>query len=213
MVMKTIAIDVALLLPTDVEVAAANINAHLSRPLTFDETHLPHLTVVQQFVEVSKLERAVRILGTIAKGLQPIEINVRGIGVEKFDNTCVLYWVIESSLQLRTLHHRVSADFGSLACRGSRESFFSDEAQSIPDSTIDYVDNFCRQSSGSNFGPHITLGFGDVKLQQKPFTFTASRIAICHLGELNTCRRVLYEQRLRARVRRTPGRRQAKQSV
>ena len=194
-VVQTLAIAVALLLPAEVSAVATRVNAELSPTLTFDDTHLPHLTVVQQFIEASKLDQAERILGTTVNGLQPIHINVQGIESEKFDSACVLYWAIESSAQLRGLHDRVSADLHPLACRGGRESFFL-ATQSIRDSTIAYVDNFRRQSSGDHFKPHITLGFGDVTLQRAPFSFTANRIAICQLGELNTCRRVLHERRL-----------------
>jgi hypothetical protein len=61
-----------------------------------------------------------------------------------------------------------------------------------------YIQNFTQNSSYKNFNPHITIGDGiferKLKLQIK---FTASRLALCHLGNYCTCREILYETSLK----------------
>jgi len=209
-----LAVGVAILVPTQVHSAASLLNEQLSPTLRFDSSHLPHITLLQQFMAGGKLSRAQAALERVATPLGPFPIHVTRMRAQRFDDdTHVVYWEIERSEPLTLLHNRVSAAFASLARAGNGESFFNEESRSIRASTIKYVEEFRRKYAGDNFEPHLTLGFGDRDLRQAPFSWTADRVAICHLGELNTCRRVLYEQRLRARVRRSSGRRQAKQSV
>lgn len=44
-----------------------------------------------------------------------------------------------------------------------------------------------------DFLPHITLGKGTLDAKAGETSFTASRLALCHLGNHCTCRKVLGE--------------------
>jgi 2'-5' RNA ligase len=191
---RILAIAVALLIPDAVSAAASTLNAQLSPTLKFDSSHLPHITVLQQFLGEGNVGRAQDTLATIAASLEPIPIRVTGIGAQPFDGTNVIYWEIERSEALIVLHNKVSAAFAPLACGGTGESFFGAEHQPVRASTVRYVADFRRTSSDENFAPHLTLGFGERNLRQDLLSFTATRVAVCHLGDLNACRRVLFER-------------------
>ncbi len=59
-----------------------------------------------------------------------------------------------------------------------------------------WVREFAEASSFGHYYPHITLG--QAKPQQQPYeqAFTASRLALCHLGRTCTCRKILAEAEL-----------------
>jgi hypothetical protein len=59
------------------------------------------------------------------------------------------------------------------------------------ESTLLWIKNYPQKSAFENFFPHITIGYG--QLDDSPFTaeFTASKLALCHLGNHCTCRKVL----------------------
>jgi hypothetical protein len=73
--------------------------------------------------------------------------------------------------------------------------FYAEPGEAIRDSTMAYVKDFRERFGGAHFDPHVTLGFGESASRQEPFEFEANRLAICHVGNFNTCRRVLYECR------------------
>ena len=63
-----------------------------------------------------------------------------------------------------------------------------------------YFNTYIAQSSRDNFHPHITTfnseEENDVDL---PITFTADRLALCHMGDHGTCRKILFETKLSAK--------------
>jgi hypothetical protein len=62
----------------------------------------------------------------------------------------------------------------------------------VSKSTLSWISNYARKSSFENFKPHITLGFGKAEIKKViKLKFKAQKLAICHLGNHCTCRRVL----------------------
>jgi hypothetical protein len=56
---------------------------------------------------------------------------------------------------------------------------------------VTWVAGFRANSSFGSFRPHITLGHASTLPPVQPGAFTASEIAVCHLGRFCTCRQVL----------------------
>ncbi|MCK4269824.1 MAG: hypothetical protein KAW93_05020, partial [Methanogenium sp.] len=75
------------------------------------------------------------------------------------------------------------------------EMVYLDPGEEIPDFTLNYIGNFASRSSYDYYSPHITLGYGEVKKPEEcvkvPDSFRCSDIAICHLGNHCTCKKVL----------------------
>ena len=63
---------------------------------------------------------------------------------------------------------------------------------SIDDAAIQWVASYPEKSGFDNFQPHITLGFGVLETNQLPKTFSPSALALCHLGNHCTCRKILW---------------------
>ena len=74
------------------------------------------------------------------------------------------------------------------------------------ESTLLWIKNYPEKSSFENFFPHITIGYGEIddysfgsrKAGSLPAKFTASKLALCHLGNHCTCRKILASAELRS---------------
>jgi hypothetical protein len=62
--------------------------------------------------------------------------------------------------------------------------------------TLDWIRNFVRNSSFEKFNPHITIGIGGLPKADLPRKFNAGIIAVCHLGDYCSCRKILFQYRL-----------------
>jgi hypothetical protein len=59
------------------------------------------------------------------------------------------------------------------------------------ESTLLWIKNYPEKSAFENFFPHITIGYGQMDEFSFTAEFTASKLALCHLGNHCTCRKVL----------------------
>ena len=62
----------------------------------------------------------------------------------------------------------------------------------VEESTLLWIKNYREKSSFGKFFPHITIGYGEPSnFLSFPIKFAASRLALCHLGNHCTCRKIL----------------------
>ena len=58
-----------------------------------------------------------------------------------------------------------------------------------------WIRNYSKESSLDKFSPHITIGIGEVESETRglayPIKFNTSKLALCHLGNYCTCRKVI----------------------
>jgi hypothetical protein len=67
----------------------------------------------------------------------------------------------------------------------------------VEEVTLYWISNYANYyEDPSLFHPHITVGFGETCKFQLPIDFTASKIALCHLGNYCTCRKVILSSEL-----------------
>jgi hypothetical protein len=59
------------------------------------------------------------------------------------------------------------------------------------ESTLLWIKNYPEKSAFENFFPHITIGYGQINNLSFAAEFTASKLALCHLGNHCTCRKIL----------------------
>ena len=98
-----------------------------------------------------------------------------------------------STPTLQALHERIMIDLEPLLHRDPTETLFhGDEA--ITSSTLGWVRDYRENSGFAAFSPHITLGYGRLEQAECPPQFWARSLAVCHLGNHCTCRRVLWER-------------------
>ena len=185
--MPAVAIDVAVLLPTDARAVAERANARFdvtaSDGFRFDATHHPHITLGQHFVSTDQLVEIRAAVATVASARPPLDLRVTG--VRRGRTAHVL--VVVPTPALRRLHERLMDILAPYEVPGGAAAFQQDAA-SPRDADVAWVARFRADSSYARFDPHITVGIGPDPINIDPFSFSAREIAICRLGRFCTCR-------------------------
>ena len=185
-----LAIDVALLLPP----AAQDVVTHLNARLTgmpdgfrFDATHLPHVTLAQQFVPAADLSLVAAEVGAVVASFAPLPLAAERLASSGLTTSLVL----GETQPLAALHVRLMdrlAPFDVTA--GGAEAFFTgDEPPRSRD--VEWVTRFRTAAAYGSFEPHVTLGAGVLEGAAPSIEFEADEVALCRLGRFCTCRRVL----------------------
>jgi 2'-5' RNA ligase len=191
-----IAVDLAILPPPPVSRLAIELSAALPRErsqglLLGSDDYLPHITLLQQFVDADALSAFLDRVGDVVQQTRPITLRVTGGGM----GSSSIWMSIERTHALVELHTRVlDAARPFDRERGDGSAFFANDAR---DRDVQWVTGYRTSSSGPSFQPHITLGHGIRPPTIEPVDFDATAVAACHLGRFCSCRRVLREWRLR----------------
>ena len=194
--MSRIAVDVVLLPSDEVAARAIEANRELLKQcpgkIVLDkENCLPHISLAMGCIDRCRIADAERILRAIAEGRSlewltslGIHVAVNSIG----EKVSVLE--LKRTQTLQSLHEEV---MGRLTAHLGRdvtaEMVLSPPAAA--ESTLLWIRDYCEKSSFERFFPHITLGYGQLDDFPLPPRFAAPRLALCHLGNHCTCRRIL----------------------
>lgn len=192
---RLVALDVVLLPPHAAAVALGRLNARLEPPpggFVFDDTHLPHVTLVQQFVREADLRGVLSALGRVASETPPIPL--RGVALRRGRTTTSLE--VDGGAALRRLHDRLLERLEPHAAPPADASAFVADGEPARDGDVDWVTHFRTQAAGPRFEPHVTLGVGALGDAAPRIEFAATELAACHLGRFCTCRHVLGTWRL-----------------
>lgn len=200
------AIDIALEPDATMMQHATAANARLlkSFPKGFalDETHHPHVTMLQQFVRTNDLDKVFAAANAVLAKEKPAEwrlkafkyyyipsppIGLAGIVVEPTDDLHRLQDTLIAAVKPYTLK------------TGTAGAFFSEEGgRDIQQGLIEYVANFVKIAAGKRFNPHVTIGVGTEKYLNKmlaepfaSFTFSAAGASVYQLGSFGTARKEL----------------------
>ena len=194
-----LAVDVALLLPPEAQEAVARLNARLTGPpdgFRFDAGHLPHVTLVQQFVPAADLSRAAAEVGAVLAGAAPLTLTADRLASSGLTTSLLL----AATPALATLHTRLMdrlAPFDMTA--GGAEAFVADDE---PPRTrdVEWVTRYRTAAAYGSFEPHVTLGVGVLHDAAPALDFEARRVVLCRLGRFCTCRQVLASWTLTERT-------------
>ncbi|HUS73133.1 MAG TPA: hypothetical protein VMY06_08710, partial [Sedimentisphaerales bacterium] len=63
--------------------------------------------------------------------------------------------------------------------------------EEVAETTLLWIKKYREKVSFENFFPHITIGYGQIENHSLPVSFVASELALCHLGNHCTCRKIL----------------------
>ncbi len=185
--MPAIAIDVAVLLPTDARAIATRLNAQCDvgsgEGFHFDATHHPHVTLGQHFVDADRLAEVYARIATLLNGLPQLEL--RGTGARRGRTAQVI--AVAPTPELQRLHEQLMDTLAEHEVPGAAAAFQQDDAPPRG-ADVAWVTRFRTDSSYARFDPHITVGIGPTPVTVDPFAFTACEIAVCHLGRFCTCR-------------------------
>jgi 2'-5' RNA ligase len=194
--MAKIAVDVVLLPSQEVTNQAIEANKKLlkqyaDRIILDKENCLPHISLAMGCLEEREIPDIEKTLRMIAGKYHPGQLKV--LGINNAMNSLgekVSAFEVKKTERLQSLHEEV--------IRGMTPYFSYDVTAEmvlsplpVCESTLLWIKNYPDKSTFGNFFPHITVGYG--QLDEFSFTaeFIASKLALCHLGNYCTCRKVL----------------------
>jgi len=200
------AIDIALEPDATMVQHAMDANARLLKSFpkgfTLDETHHPHISMLQRFVRTKDLEKVFEAANAVLAKEKPTTwmlkafkyyyipappIGVAGIVIEPTDDLHRLQDELIKAVEPYTVN------------TGMPAAFFSDEGgRDIQGALISYVANFVTDAAGKRFNPHVTIGVGTEtylnRMLAEPFstfTFSVTGASVYQLGSFGTARKEL----------------------
>ncbi len=199
--MSRIAVDVVLLPDEAMANKAIEVNAGLvkkfgNKIVLNKENCLPHISMAMGCLEETDIASVEKVLEEIAKETSLPYLKV--VGVRTSGNSkgeAVSVFEVEKTTQLQSLHEKVLDKLTPyLSSDVTEDMIYGNEK--IAASTLIWIKNYHQKSSFQNFFPHITIGYGQTEYQMPPATFAASKLALCHLGNHCTCRKILVSIKL-----------------
>jgi hypothetical protein len=200
------AIDVALEPDSTMLQHAMAANARLRdafpKGFALDETHHPHISILQQFVRTDDLDKIFAVANAVMakekttawtlKAYKYYYIPSPPLGLAGI--------VVEPTDDLHRLQNEIITAVKPYAVKtGTSAAFFSDVGgDDIQKSLIEYVANFTTIAAGERFNPHVTIGVGTEEYLNKmltepfqSFTFSAAGASVYQLGSFGTARKEL----------------------
>jgi len=199
--MARIAVDVVLLPSGEMTDYAIEVNRELLE--TFDnkiildkENCLPHISLAMGCIDEKDIPDIEKILQDIAKRYSFSELRVVDIYAETIPTgKKVSGFKIEKAKELQLLHEEVMQRLAPYFTYDVTTAMLFSPPE-VKQATLFWIKNYPEKSSFENFSPHITIGFGETDKVEVPIKFAASKLALCHLGNHCTCRKVLVSTEL-----------------
>jgi len=197
--MSRYAIDVVILPPEPVMDLAVAWNKRLSYLedqsiiLNFTDT-LPHVSLLMGCLTTARLLEATAMLNKIVRSRPSIPVDITGLQFTDGSHP-VAALDIALSDELAEFQYVLLEAFRPLITQDVQEADLFDPPP-VSASAIEWINRFVPEQCYERFWPHITLGHGRPVEKQESLSFKARRIAICHLGNHCTCRKILAEATL-----------------
>jgi hypothetical protein len=142
-------------------------------------------------LDENDLSAAAAILKDISEELWLPELQVTGIHVSaNAAGQIVSVFEVRNITELQSLHEEVMGTFTPYLGSDVTTEMLYDPAEAA-ESTLLWIKNYRANSSFEKFFPHITIGYAELSGGTFPIMFTPSRLALCHLGNHCTCRKIL----------------------
>jgi hypothetical protein len=187
---------------------ARTINARLLKSLpqgwALDETHKPHITTLQRYVRTADLDKVYDAVEKIivetdmaSLGYQAVKITHADWGFPGYGPTVLLVQVSSEVLAFQAKLETAVAPF--VESGGTEEAFVADPGEVISPTIIKWVEAYVPDQIGDGkYLPHLTVGagkFDDLKIVEAepfdPFDIHPSGVAVYHLGNNGTARKLL----------------------
>lgn len=158
---------------------------------------LPHVSLAMGILKSSDLEKASQLLEELVASRAPVDLTIAEINdFTTGDNHLFSYGVVKTPDNLVQLHLDIMETFRGLLTHDLVDTSMFFSPPEVAQRSTYWVEHYYDKKGPEDFHPHITLGQGKVKKLSKPLTFSASRIALAHLGTYCSCRKILAEVRL-----------------
>lgn len=193
--MRKKAVDVVLLPDEAVTNKAIKANAELvekfgSEIVLNKENCLPHISLAMGCIDPGNVGPVEKILQQIADRCPLGDLTIGGVQTSGSEGKAVSVFEVEKNARLQLLHETVLAELQPFLTPDVNADMIYGPGE-VTESTLEWIKNYREKSSFENFFPHITIGYGQMKNLPSPMRFTASKLALCHLGNHCTCRKII----------------------
>jgi 2'-5' RNA ligase len=200
------AIDIALEPDATMLQHARDANARLLKSFpkgfSLDETHHPHVTMLQQFVRTEDLDKVFAAATAVLVKEKPTAWKLKAFKYYYIPSPPVglAGIVVEPTEDLHRLQNELITAIKPYTVKtGTPAAFFSEDGgRDIQEDLIKYVANFVTDAAGKRFNPHVTIGVGTEtylnEMLAEPFpsfTFSATGASVYQLGTFGTARKEL----------------------
>ena len=200
------AIDIALEPDATMVQHAMDANARLrksfAKGFALDETHHPHISMLQQFVRTDDLDKVYAAANAVLAKEKPTAWTLKAFKYYYIPAPPIglAGIVVEPTEDLHRLQDELITAVAPYTVKtGTPAAFFSDEGgRDIQKFLISYVANFVTDAAGKRFNPHVTIGVGTEEYLNKmlaepfaSFTFSPAGASVYQLGSFGTARREL----------------------
>jgi 2'-5' RNA ligase superfamily len=183
---------------------AANARLLKSFPKGFplDQTHHPHISMLQQFVRTDDLDKVYAAANAVMAKEKPTAWTLTAFKYYYIPSPPLglAGIVVEPTEDLHRLQDELITAVEPFTVKtGTPAAFFSDEGgRDIQKFLINYVANFVTDAAGKRFNPHVTIGVGTEAylntMLAEPFasfTFSPAGASVYQLGSFGTARKEL----------------------
>jgi 2'-5' RNA ligase len=200
--MAKIAVDIVLLPSEEMadKILTANkelLKRNAAKIVLDKESCMPHISFAMGCIDEKDIHDIGKILKTIAQQ-NPLG-QLSAIGIHTGTNRAgekVSVFQIEKTESLQSLHEEVMQRLVRYFSYDVRAEMVLSSSETS-ESTLDWIKNYPEDSSFDNFFPHITIGYGEINNFSFPIKFNALKLALCHLGNHCTCRKILASVNLK----------------
>lgn len=195
------AVDVVLLPDEAMTDKAIEANAELvekfGRKIVLNkEDCLPHISLAMGCIDEKDIAAVTGALEKITK--QYPAGDLRAVGITTDGNSAaekVSAFEVEKTKELQSLHEEIMEKLTSYFSSVATDDMICGD-EPAEQGTLAWIRNYREKSSFANFFPHITIGYGEIEDGPFPMKFAASGLALCHLGNHCTCRKIFVSIKL-----------------
>ena len=194
--MSQIAVDIVLLPPEEIMDIVIEANKELLRQypdkiILNKKDCLPHISLSMGCIDQKSIPDIEIMLKNIVKEHSIGPLCAAGVHAQKNSSgEKVSALQIEITGSLQSLHEQLMRKMTQFFSYDVRADMFLGDG-TVSKSTLLWIKNYPEKSSFGKFSPHITLGYGRIEISGLPIKFAASKLALCHMGNHCTCRKVL----------------------
>ncbi|MCK4339633.1 MAG: hypothetical protein KAW87_06575 [Candidatus Cloacimonetes bacterium] len=164
------------------------------------ENCFPHISLAMGVIGKNEILNINQVLHNISKEFSIMNLNAISIYANIIPSgEKVSCYKIENTRQLQLLHETIMNKLSNhFTYDITAEMIYS--PKEVEDITLDWIRNYPKKSSFENFSPHITIGFGEIENTNLPIKFISSKLALCHLGNYCTCKKILLSINLKISI-------------
>ena len=161
---------------------------------------LPHISLAMGCIDDGDIPDIARILTAVADKHPLGNFKAVGIGVETNPaGEKVSAFGIQKTRKLQLLHEEIMNQLGPYMDSDVSADMLYPSGE-ITASTLLWIKYYGQKAAFKHFLPHITIGYGELDAADLPMEFAVSELALCHLGNHCTCRKILSSVRLKTDV-------------